>query len=474
MSSTPPEPVVDVDRIPSRTFATLGAGELVSRLIGFAGTIYVARNLGVEMYGVIGLGFAVFVYGGILADCGLDHTGPREVVNARERLARLVWSMLVTRTAAAVLIGVILLAGSALFLDGVEQSVLAVYSLALLPVGLNLRWVHLGLERAGIVAFARVLAEGAKLAGILLLVHGPADVVFVPVAQVLGDALAAAVLWAGLPRGTLARPRFDTTFARLVLRRALPMLVSSSLATVIYNSDQIFLRVFRGAAEVGRYLAAYTLLNFLGILGHMLTLSLTPAFTRLRAAPDQRQALFRNSLVRAFAAGLPVGVGAALAAPLIIQLVFGAEYRSSALALAVLTWVLPIVLYRSVMQAALVGSERSSDVLRTTSIAAIVNVGLNFVAVPLFGMMGAAATTVIAEGVRAAVARSYALSQGFSPPNILRYGHAVSAALAMTAVLLLVRPTTLWIAVPLGTATYVTTLVLTGGLRVDRSGIRFS
>lgn len=459
---------------PGRTFVTLGAGEMLSRVIGFAGTIFLARQLGVEMYGVMGLGFAVLLYATIAADCGLEYTGPREVVDAGPRLPALVSTVLVTRMLVTVVVAAIQL-GLALLLDEPEQSVLALYALALVPVGLNVRWAHLGLERAGVVAVARVGGEVLRLAIVFALVRTPSDVIVVPLAQFAGDAFAAVLLLARLRvSGVPSWGGVDIRLAVSVVRRALPMLASAALAMVIYNSDLIFLRVFRDSGEVGQYLAAYTLLNFLGVLGHLIALSLTPAFTHLRPAPAQQSALLQRSLVNVMALGLPIAAGGVLTAPQIIGVAFGADYSASAPVLALLIWCLPILLYRSVMQAALVSMERPADVLRTTVVAAVANVALNLVAVPLLGMLGAAITTVVAEALRAATARAYVRRAGFRMPGLFRYGRAVGSVLAMVAVLLIVRPVNLWIAVALAVPTYALVLMAVGGLRVRRDGIQLS
>src|SRR5690606_17094859 len=117
----------------------LGAGELIGRLVGFASTIYIARTLGAEMYGVVGFGFALLLYTTIFADAGLEYLGPREVVTGEEQLAALVRSLLASRVAVSLLTAGVQVAVAA-FLPSPERAVVSLYALALLPVGLNLRW----------------------------------------------------------------------------------------------------------------------------------------------------------------------------------------------------------------------------------------------------------------------------------------------------------------------------------------------
>lgn len=453
----------------SRNVLTLGAGELVSRLVGFGATVYVARQLGAATYGIIGFGFAVLLYLTSVTDGGLEHTGPREVAEAGPGVTDLVMSVLVARlVGAALLTGVLALVALAFF-DGPERTVLSLYALALLPVGANLRWVHVGLDRTGSVAASRLLAEGVRVALILLLVHGPASILFVPLAQVAGDTAGAALLIVALPRGGIhLRPRVDISLARGVLRRAFPMLIAGFLGVVVYNSDLIFLRIFREVSEVGLYLAAYTLINFLGISGHLVGLSLLASLTRLRNAPRERDALYQSALARVFVVGLPAAAGGCIVARPVIDLVFGPAYAPSAPVLRVLIWSIPLVLLRGVPQAALLSAGHARRALQVTMWAAGTNVGLNFIAVPLLGMYGAALTTVAAELVRVTVAHRYAHAAGFPLPILARYWRAVTATALMAGGLLVLRPMPLWATVTVGAGGYAVAFFFLGVIRIGR------
>lgn len=459
----------------SRNVLTLSVGELLSRLVGFGATIYVARQLGVREYGIIGFGFAVLLYFTAVADGGLEHTGPREVAESGPRVADVVMSVLVARVVGSALLAGVLALVALAFFDGQERTVLSLYALALLPVGANLRWVHVGLDRTGPVAGSRLLAEGVKVALILLLVHRQDDIVFVPLAQVAGDAAGAALLIVALPRtGIHLRPHVDVSLAREVLRRAFPMLIAGFLGVVVYNADLIFLRVFREVSELGLYLAAYALINFLGILAHLVGLSVLPSLTRLRSAPGERDALYQAALARAFAVGLPIAAGGCIIALPLIDLVFGPTYAPSAPVLRVLIWSIPLLLLRSVPVAALISAGRAKAALQVTMWAAGTNVCLNFIAVPLLGMYGAALTTVAAEVVRVAAAHRYAHEAGFALPAPARYWRATVATALMAGCLIVLRSTPLWATLMIGVGGYAVALVVFGGLHIGRSGVRVS
>jgi O-antigen/teichoic acid export membrane protein len=311
-----------------------------------------------------------------------------------------------------------------------------------------------------------------RLVVVLLLVRDASNIGSVPLAQVIGDAGAALLLLVGVRRRGLRFPAgVDTRLAREVLGRAAPMAATALLAVVIYNVDLIFLRIFRDTRELGLYLAGYTILNFLGVLGHVVALALLPTLTRLRNSTAEFAALFGDSAARVFAAGIPLAVGGTIVAPLLVTVVFGDDFAPSARVLAVLVWSLPLLLLRSVIQAALIAHGRQDFVLRTTFAAALTNVTLNFIAVPLYGMVGAAVTTVVADVVRLIVAAAYARRCGIPRLPLMRTLRSAFAAVAMGAVLLIVEPRLLWTALPLGAAAYGLALLASGGLRIDRNGV---
>lgn len=459
-------------RVAARNAAWLAAGEVFSRLIGFAATIYLARRLGVEGYGLIGFAVAVLMYAAAIADAGLEHTGPQEVAHAPNVQAPLLWSLLISRALWSIIVASAVSIGALALFSGVERSVLVLFALTLLPLGANVRWFHVGLERTAIVAASRVATEAVRVLIILLLVRGPDDLTIVPLAQVAGEAVAAVLLVAGLRQQGIALSfTIDPGLARAVLRRSAPMAMSALLALMVYSAGLLFLRLFRDPLEVGLYVAGYTLLNLLGPLGHASALSLVPAMTRLRAAPGALRTLYADSIARAFAIGIPIAVGGWAVAPLLIDLVFGDAYATSAGVLAIVIWSMPVVLVRSVLQAAVIAHGSQQYALRATVAAALSNVVLNVVAVPLFGMHGAALATVAAETVRMAVTLVYVRQLGFPPTATVRFARSGVAAVGMGALLLVLRPATLWAALPLGVIAYVVALTLAGGLRFRRFSV---
>jgi len=461
------------ERLVTRNFLALGAGEAVARVIGFAATVYVARVLGAGYFGAIELAGAIVLYFSRVADGGFDlGLGVREVAASPDSLDRLVSPVLTARSfVSAILVVLVSLLGFAL-LPQVEAMVLAAYSLTLLAVGLSTRWVHVGLERARVVAVARTIGEIVMVLLIVSFVGDSSDVIRVPLARFAGEILASLLLLAFLiRRGVRVRPRIDWDLIRPLARRALPLVLSALLGLMIYNMDLILLRVFRTSAHVGYYAAAYALIGFLANLSLAYGLSLLPTLTRLGREGEERRSVFQTAYAQAFAVGLPVAAGAALLAGPIIQLVFGAEYAESALPLAIVIWSIPLGTARDINVAALLSLGEEGKVLRLTAIAATTNLILNLALIPPLGIPGAAVATLITEFLRMLLAARFATEFGFRTPGASRFWRAVLASGVMAAVVYVVRPQGLAVAIPAGAFVYGLTLTALGGVRWQRGSL---
>ena len=460
------------ERVVGRNFLALGSGEVVARVVAFAATIYVARTLGAEYYGIIGFAAAIVLYLSRIVDGGMElGVGIREIAADPGRIQVVVPSVLTARIVTAVLLsGALGLLGLLVFPQP-EGAVLALYGMTLLAVGASSRWVYLGLEQTSLVAIVRTGGELLMVLLVFLLVRGPGDLTRVPAAQFLGDMLAAVVLLGWLVyRGCPLRPRLDFDVLRRVLPRAVPMVGASLVGLMIYNSDLVFLRVFDGTIAVGYYAAAYALISFMSNVGSAYGLSLLPTLTRLGGTPGEQHRLFGTATAQVFAATLPIAIGCTILAPGIIELVFGSDFSNSATPLRILVWAIPVSVLRDVAIAALMSHGREGRIFRLTAASAVLNLALNLLLIPRFSLAGAAAATVITEAVRMAAAFGFARVDGFRGVGVGRLWKAGVAGTAMTVLLLTLWPIAVLIAIPLGALAYAATLLLTGGIRI-RGGL---
>ena len=460
-------PRLRADARVAKGFVKLGGGEALARVIGFGATAYLARRLGADAYGVIVLALAVMTYVGRLSDLGLDMLGVHDVAHDRDQLPTLIPRYLGARLLVATfLIATIVVAG--LFvMPQPEGAILASMCFVLAPIALGTKWVHLGLEQPGFAAAARSTQEILAALLIVAVVNGPADLARVPVAQIIGEGVGAYILMRALPRTRVSlREMLSVEVVRTLYRRSWPLVLSSLLGLVIFNSDFFFLRFFRDSATVGTYATAYLLIGFCINLGHSYSMSLLPAITKLKGDPGAELKLYHNALAQVFAGSFPVAVGGCLVASQLIPVVFGAQYAPASAALQILIWSIPIALTRHVAQTVMVAHEGQKRMLAHAATAAGTNVALNLMLIPLWGMRGAATVTVLTEAVRVIPMLVDLKRSGLPMAPPARFVRVLAAGGVMALTLALCGFRNLWLAIATGAVAYPLALYFFGGIRL--------
>lgn len=457
------------DRHVARNFLVLVSGEVVSRVIAFGVTVFIARVLGAEGYGVIAFAIGINLYFSKLADFAVEWVGAREISKLRDSFKHLAAAIMGVRLGVVLVLTALSIGVVQLTLPVPERDVLSLYLLTMIPLAANTKWIHLGLEDARPIGLARVLGETVGLVIVLAVMTHTVELWVPPVAQLASEIMVAVFLLLVLrQRGYRFGLTWDLKLAMPVFRSGLPLVVHIMLGLFIYNSDLIFLRMFRDSEQVGYYAAAYTLISLLSNLGLSYGMSLLPAMTRLGAGTPAERSQYHTALAQVFAVCFPISVGGCLLASSIIDLAFGAQYAASVLALQILIWSVPLSIFRNVPWSALITRERQDLLVKAILIGAVVNILLNVTLIPLYGMTGAAVATVITECLVGSLMLGFAASQGLSFVTLRRLWKPVVAGTVMGLVLLQVGSASLPIALFAGVAVYVLCLGLLGGIRFTR------
>lgn len=264
----------------------------------------------------------------------------------------------------------------------------------------------LGADRLRAYAIVSLVAAlgGQALGIVLLVVHGPtaASYAWGVVAADVAAALAGLVLtrsaWFRVPSPAAVRAGFAL---------GLPLLIGSLSTFVLNAGDRIVIQRMAGAAEVGRYQVAYTLGSVVIVLIGMLGTAWLPRFAEV-ADEGARRLLIggsRDDLYRLLA---PTVLGVALATPVALRILAPASFDRPGL-LVVVVLVLSAahpVAASGASARVLLTAGRVRPMAVATVVAAVVNIGLNVLLVPLIGIAGAAASTAAALALQALMQRN--------------------------------------------------------------------
>lgn len=379
-------------------FLPLAVGEAAARLVAFAATAYLARRLGASGFGQIAFATAVVAHFGTALAVGIGEVGAREVARAPNRAPSIAAAGITLRLCCAfvailAIVGVTLLMG----LEPGQRMVTWLFALSVIPLALDTGWVYKGLGRTGTVGAALLVAQISGLALVLLFVSSPSDVARVPLIQLAGDLAAAAFLLIPLMRGRWVRPA--AAAVRSMALRSRMITVSRVLRTIVVSLDVVILGLMASSREVGWYSAAYRIVFFVMAMLYAAHVTFLPEIARWASAPRALAGILSRSIGLAVTVTIPFVVGGALVAPSLMGLIFGDDYRSGAVALQLLlVSLIPLAIHGATRNVFLAMHRVGLETM-IIALGVVVNVVLNVVLIPRYGIVGAAIATVGGESV---------------------------------------------------------------------------
>lgn len=197
---------------------------------------------------------------------------------------------------------------------------------------------------------------------------------------------------------------FETGRVREYAMYGYPIAASLALTVVLSSTDRFVLDAWLGEAAVGAYHASYSIANrTLDVLFLWLGTAGQPALVMAleRGGVERLKAAAREQLSTFLLVGLPAAAGVALVARPLSEVLIGEELRTAAagvtpwIALSALLFGLTAYYFG---QAFTLG-KKTRRLLMAMAVPAGLNVILNLILVPRFGLMGAAWATAASFGL---------------------------------------------------------------------------
>ncbi len=405
-----PEPVLESGQkaagtlIRNSTFY-LGA-DVVIKLLGFIFNVYVVRQLGDERFGFYTTALAYAGIFSIIGDLGMTQYAAREIARGRRQADELFWDLVVIRLILSI-IATIFITTSAFFIAGYSTNM--VLGIFLVCMGFFLHAflgpvniVLVGRERVDYVSILNTIIHISFVTvGTLVLVGGysfygliVASYIGIPVAAFLGGRYIKR-----LKLGTL-KVRITPQTWLPILKHSLPFALITFTLVAATDLDTVLLSLMRSPEEVGWYKAAYNLtFKLLFIKGALLS-TLQPQMSRYYGVSKSRVAkTFNTSFKILWAFSFPVAVGTTLLAQPLIIFLYTAEFSNSGIVLTILIWALPLLNLSSLCGSITTATDKEKKAAKVYVSAALLNLVTNLIAIPIWGYIGAAASTVLTEAV---------------------------------------------------------------------------
>ncbi len=381
-----------------RNFLALSGAQVVAMAAGAVTTFIVARALGPAAFGSLGFGIAILSYFGLVVGMGTDLNGTREIARDDSLAPKAVGTALAFRMVMAmVLLVVLYVLTLTVEIDPVVKSVLLIQGIGMFAIAISVEFVFQARQRMGVLAVRQIAASAVGLAAVVFLVAAPADIFIAAAIPVAVNVLMALALLAVLANHAGPLFSFDFAYARKFLKRSAPVALMAVLTTVYINLDIVILGFLRPQAEVGLYVAAARLGVFGIVFCNILHNAFLPALAAARDVTEERTALAGHFATALQFLGWPIAVFGALFAGPIIEVLFGADYSAAAVSMSILMINVAFFHLTVAGSTPLLAWNCDRPVLMTLIAGAGLNVVLNFILIPAFGIEGAAVATLIAQ-----------------------------------------------------------------------------
>ena len=379
-------------------------GDKILRMgVGLLVGVWVARYLGPEQFGLMNYAMAIVALFGAVASLGLNGIVVRDLVQEPDSANTTLGTAFLMQFIGGFLAFGLAVAAVGWARPGDSLARLVVAVLGFVMVFKSTEVVKYWFESQVKSRYAVwvengifIVLAGAKVG--LILMDAPL-MAFVWAAFAEGALVAVGLLGIyARQSGALSAWRIRCDRAKRLLKNSWPLILSGLAVMVYMRVDQIMLGQLLGDEAVGIFSAAVRISEVWYFIPTAIIASVFPAIV---AAKRHSETLYHQRLQNLYNAMVAVALAVALPMTFlsgwVIELLFGNAYADAGAVLAVHVWSALFVFLGLASGSGYLIENLQMLAFGRTLLGAIVNVLANFILIPLFGILGAALGTLLAQ-----------------------------------------------------------------------------
>jgi O-antigen/teichoic acid export membrane protein len=386
-----------------RYFANTGwmfFGQMFSLLVSFFIGAWLARYLGPENYGVLSYAVAFVGLFGFISSFGVDGVLSRELVRFPEQRDKLLGTAFGLKLFGGSL--AIILAISSAFIferNGLIRLLIILFTAPFILQSINVISTYFQAEvksknNVRALLSATLISSALKVL-VIMLDKGVIWLIVVFALDALWQGIGFVIAYkrCGLK---IMDWRFTKYFSGKILGESWPLMLASAAGFIYLRIDQVIIGALLGNYEVGIYAAAVKVVEVGYFVPVIICSSLFPAIINAKKIGEE----FYHLRLRRFYL-LMLGIPAIIAVPVtffakpIIIILFGPEYLPAVIVLQVYIWSSIGFFLGMAVSQYLLAENKSSFIFYINVFAMVVNIGLNLILIPTYGLLGAAFATFI-------------------------------------------------------------------------------
>ncbi len=375
--------------------------QIVKSLLGLVISMLTARFLGPSNFGLINYAASIVAFVTPIMYLGLNGVLVQEIVNTPKKEGEILGTSVTMTFLSSLLCVIGVISFAAAVNRGERETVIvcALYSTLLIFQSLELLnyWFQaklLSKYASGVALFAYAVISGYKI--YLLAAHK--SIYWFALSNALDYMIIVIGLFIVYKRLGGGRLRFNLSTARRLWGKSRYYIVSNMMIAIFAQTDRIMLKLMINDAATGYYSAAVACAGMTGFVFTAIIDSFRPLIFDDKKTDEIR---YEKDMCRLYGIiiylSLLQSLVITLFSGLIIKILYGAAYSASINALKLIVWYTTFSYLGSVRNIWILAENKQKYLWIINLSGALANVALNYILIPITGIMGAALASLVTQ-----------------------------------------------------------------------------
>lgn len=393
---------MSITRKIAKNTSILFLSQVISYILVFFYTIYIARYLGAEGYGVLSFALAFSGIFSIITDLGLSTLTVREVARDKTLANKYLGNILIIKLILSFL--VLLIIFLAINLIGYsEETIKVVYFVSISVILTSISGIFYSIfqayEKMEYQALGQIMTSLIIFSGVLAVIYYEFNVIAV---SFLFFASSTFILIYTLiiyfNKFSIPKFEFNKQFWHNSIKESLPFGLTGISGMIYTYIDSVMLSIIQGNEYVGWYNASYRIVLFLLFIPGTINIAIFPSMAKFHvSSPDSLRLMNEKYFKFMIMIGIPIAIAFTILADRIILLLFGNGYGPSIIVLQILIWTIVFTFAGAGFVRLLEATNKQLLMTKISVLSVLVNFLLNLILIPKFSLIGASIATVFTE-----------------------------------------------------------------------------
>ena len=361
-------------------------------------TPYVTRVFSSNDLGTYSFFNSIVTYFVLLATLGVANYGTKEISGNRTIIHKNFWGIYTLQLGATIL-SLTLYILLCLTFSLMQNPVAYILGLSLLSKGLDISWLFQGLEDFRKITVRNITVKLVGVIAIFLFIKSASDLYLYVFLLTIFELLGQLSMW--LPaKEFIGKPHFDLMYAKRHLKPVILLFLPQIAISLYVSLDSTMLGVLASARDVGIYDQALRLVNILLTLVTSLGSVMLPRVSNLLSSGDHKAVnkMHEMSFLIYNLVIFPIIAGMLIVNDDFVNFFLGQDFQEVRYAIAIMIFRMFFIGWTNIMGIQiLIPHNKNKEFMLSTTIPAIVSVGLNLLLLPKLGYIGAAIVSVLTE-----------------------------------------------------------------------------